>query len=43
MNTDSFDAFVRLIKAEGYRAEYTPPYRRDYVTRNHYLEIEGWC
>ena len=38
-----FDAFVRLVKAEGYRAEYRAPYRPAYVMTNHYLEIDGWC
>ena len=43
VDTDLFDAFVRLIKAEGYRATYRAPYRPDYVMTNHYLEIDGWC
>jgi len=43
VDADLFDAFVRLIKAEGYRAEYRAPYRPDYVMKNHYLEIGGWC
>ncbi len=38
-----FNAFVRLIKAEGYRATYRAPYRPDYVMTNHYLELDGWC
>ena len=42
-DSNLFDAFVRLIKAEGYRATYRAPYRPDYVMRNHYLEIGGWC
>jgi hypothetical protein len=43
VDTNLFDVFVRLIKAEGYRAEYQAPYRPDYVMTNHYLEINGWC
>lgn len=43
VDAGSFDAFVRLIKAAGYRATYTAPYRPDYVMTNHYLEINGWC
>jgi hypothetical protein len=43
VDANSFDAFVRLIKAEGYRATYRAPYRPDYVMTNHYLEINGWC
>ncbi len=43
VDTSLFDGFVRLIKAEGYRAEYRAPYRPDYVMTNHYLEINGWC
>ena len=43
VDTSAFDAFVRLIKAEGYRATYRAPYRPDYVMTNHYLEINGWC
>lgn len=43
VDTSMFDAFVRLIKAEGYRATYRAPYRPDYVMTNHYLEINGWC
>jgi hypothetical protein len=39
----TFDAFVRLIRSDGYRAEYTAPYRPDYVMKNHYLEIDSWC
>ncbi len=31
------------IEADGYRAKYVAPYRPDYVMRNHYLEIDGWC
>ena len=27
VDTKLFDAFVRMIKAEGYRARYRPPYR----------------
>ena len=38
-----FEAFVRLIRAEGYRAEYRAPYRPDYLMTNHYLELGGWC
>lgn len=38
-----FDAFVRLIKADGYKARYRAPYRPEYVMTNHYLEIDGWC
>ena len=40
---EQFDAFVRLIKTEGYRATYRAPYRPDYEMTNHYLEIDGWC
>jgi hypothetical protein len=43
VDTKLFDAFVRLIKAEGYRATYRAPYRPDHVMTNHYLEIGGWC
>jgi len=43
VDADRFDAFVRLIRDEGYRAEYRAPYRPDYVMRNHYLELDGWC
>ena len=43
VHPDAFDAFVRLVKAEGYRAEYRAPYRPDYVMTNRYLEIDGWC
>lgn len=43
VDADLFDAFVRMIKAEGYRATYRAPYRPDYVMTNHYLEINGWC
>ena len=43
IDADSFDAFVRLINSEGYRATYRAPYRPDYEMRNHYLEIGGWC
>jgi hypothetical protein len=38
-----FDAFIRLVKAKGYRARYRAPYRPDYVMTNRYLEINGWC
>jgi hypothetical protein len=43
VDTEQFDAFVQLIKADGYRAKYVAPYRPDYVMTNHYLEIDGWC
>ena len=43
VDTEQFDAVVQLIKADGYRAKYVAPYRPDYVMKNHYLEIEGWC
>ncbi len=43
VDTYLFDAFVRLIKAEGYRAEYTAPYRPGHVMTNRYMEIGGWC
>ncbi len=43
VDSNLFDAFVRLIKAEGYRARYRAPYRPDYVMTNRYLEINGWC
>jgi len=43
VDTSSFDAFVRLIRARGYRATYRAPYRPDYVMTNHYLELDGWC
>lgn len=38
MDTNLFDAFVRLIKADGYRARYRAPYRPDYAMTNYYLE-----
>jgi hypothetical protein len=41
VDSNTFDVFVRLIKAEGYRAR--APYRTDRVMTNHYLEIGGWC
>ena len=43
VDTDLFDAFVELIKAEGYRARYRAPYRPNKVMTNQYLEIGGWC
>ena len=43
MDANLFDAFIRLIKAEGYRARYRAPYRPDHVMTYHYLEINGWC
>lgn len=43
VDTDSFDAFVRLIKSEGYVATYRAPYRPEVEMENHYLEINGWC
>ena len=43
VDADLFDAFVRLIQAEGYRATYRAPYRPDYEMTNRYLEIGGWC
>ncbi len=43
VEADRFDAFVRLIRAEGYRATYRAPYRPEYEMRNHYLELDGWC
>ena len=43
VDAGSFDAFVRLIRTDGYRAEYRAPYRPDYVMTNHYLELNGWC
>ena len=43
VDTGLFDAFVRLIRDEGYRATYRAPYRPDYEMRNRYLEIDGWC
>ena len=41
VDTNLFDAFVRMTKAAGYRARYRAPYRLDYVMTNHYLEIGG--
>ena len=41
-DTSVFDLFVRLIKAEGYRARYRAPYRPDYAMTNRYLEINEW-
>ena len=43
IDVDRFDAFVALIRAEGYRATYRAPYRPEYEMRNHYLELDGWC
>ena len=43
VDTEQFEAFAQLIKADGYRAKYVAPYRPDYVMTNHYLEIDGWC
>ncbi len=43
VDDDLFEAFVQLIRAEGYRAEYVAPYQPDYVMTNDYLEIDGWC
>ena len=43
VDADRFDAFVRLIKAEGYRATYRASHRPDYEMRNYYLGIDGWC
>lgn len=43
IDADRFDAFVRLIRDEGYRATYRAPYRPEYEMTNHYLEIDGWC
>ena len=43
VDTNLFQAFVQLIKAEGYQAEYRAPYQPDFVMTNHYLEIDGWC
>ena len=43
VDDEQLDAFVRLIKAEGYRATYRAPYRPNYEMTNHYLEIDGWC
>jgi len=30
VDSDSFDAFVRMVKAKGYRGRYRAPYRPDY-------------
>jgi hypothetical protein len=43
VNTALFDAFVRMIGTEGYRARYRAPYRPDHVMTNRYLELNGWC
>lgn len=43
VDTDKFHAFCDLIKAEGYEATYVAPYRPDYVMKNIYLELDGWC
>ncbi len=43
VDTDLFDAFVRLIKSQGYQATYRAPYRPGHVMTNHYLEINRWC
>lgn len=40
-DTSVFDLFVRLIKAEGYRARCRALYRPDYAMTNRYLEIRG--
>lgn len=42
VDSAAFDAFVRLIKTTGYKAQYRPPYR-DVVMTNRYLEVDGWC
>ena len=34
--------FVALIRSQGYRATYTPPYRPEQVQRNHYLQVDEW-
>ncbi len=41
-DTSVFDLFVRLIKAEGYRARYRALYRPDCAMTNRYLEINEW-
>ena len=37
-----FGRFVNLIRAEGYRGRYTPPYRPDAVMTNDYLQVGEW-
>jgi len=39
IDSTTFWAFVRLIRAEGYRGTYVAPYRPERPMTNHYLEI----
>lgn len=37
-----FWQFVELIRAEGYRGHYAPPYDPDRVMTNTYLQVDEW-
>lgn len=37
-----FGRFVNLIRAEGHRGQYTPPYRPGAVMTNDYLQVDDW-
>jgi hypothetical protein len=40
IDSEGFAALVRLIRVEGYRGRYTPPYDPSKVMENDYLEID---
>ena len=39
---EQVDGFVALIRAEGYRGRYTPPYDPSKTMTNDYLQIDDW-
>jgi hypothetical protein len=43
VEADELWRFVALIRETGYRGTYRAPYRPEFVMRNHYLELDGWC